>query len=47
MKIDDYKYAIGQRDVLPERRSQLESCRAKRRNGRIRVMCSYGMGVVR
>ena len=31
MKIDDYKYPIGQCDVPPERRSQLESYRANRR----------------
>jgi hypothetical protein len=31
MKIDDYNYPISQCDVPPERRSQLESYRAKRR----------------
>jgi hypothetical protein len=31
MKADEYKYAIARCDVPPERRSQLESFRAKRR----------------
>jgi hypothetical protein len=31
MKSDDYKYSIAQCDVPPERRSRLESYRAKRR----------------